>query len=182
MENIQIATFGGGCFWCVEAVIQRLKGVQKIEPGYAAGKTANPTYKEVCSGLTGHAEVIQVHFDADTISYRDLLTIFMTSHDPTTLNRQGGDVGTQYRSIILFHNPSQHKTALSVIDEVQPTYPDPIVTELQPLEVFYPAEQYHYDYFNNNGSARYCQVVINPKVNKLKEKYKSFLKEEEIQS
>lgn len=176
MDNIQIATFGGGCFWCVEAVIQRLRGVQKIEPGYAAGKTKNPTYKEVCSGLTGHAEVIQVHFNADIISYHDLLTIFMTSHDPTTLNRQGADKGTQYRSIILFHDTTQQKTALNVIDEVQPAYPNPIVTALEPLEEFYPAEQYHHEYYNNNGSARYCQIVIDPKVNKLKEKYQSYLK------
>ena len=154
MSNIQIATFGGGCFWCVEAVIQRLKGVQKLESGYSGGRFPNPTYKEVCGGLSGHAEVVQVTFDADTISYHDLITIFMTTHDPTTLNRQGADRGTQLKD----------------------TFPDPIVTEVSPLGTFFVAEDYHQNYFNDNMGASYCRIVIDPKVQKLRSAYSDKLK------
>jgi len=171
MENLQSATFGGGCFWCIEAVIQRLKGVESLKSGYSGGFIKNPPYREVCTGRTGHAEVIQVTFNPDIISYHDLLFIFMTSHDPTTLNRQGADVGTQYRSVILYHNEEQKKIAEQVFDEVKAFYDDPVVTELAAFEVFYNAEEDHQNYYNNNQEARYCQIVIDPKVQKLKKMY-----------
>ena len=171
MENAAVATFGGGCFWCIEAVIQRLKGVQSIKSGFSGGFIKNPPYREVCTGRTGHAEVIQVTFNPDIISYHDLVFIFMTSHDPTTLNRQGADVGTQYRSIILYHNVEQKAIAEQVFKEVQPAYSDPIVTELKALDVFYEAEEDHQNYYNNNQEARYCQIVIDPKIQKLKKMY-----------
>lgn len=175
MKNNQIATFGGGCFWCIEAIFQRIKGVVTITSGYAAGQTINPTYKEVCGGYTGHAEVVQIEFDPNIISYQDLITIFMTSHDPTTLNQQGADKGTQYRSIVLYHDLSQKQTALQVIDEVAKQYEQPIVTELKPADIFYPAEKRHQNYFNRNGYAPYCRIVIQPKINKLRAQYAHFL-------
>lgn len=178
MSNKQVATFGGGCFWCVEAVIQRLKGVESVVSGYAGGTMINPDYRSVCSGATGHAEVIQVTFNADEISYQDLITIFMTSHDPTTLNRQGADQGTQYRSIILYHDDVQKATAEHVLNELKAVFPQPIVTELVPLEQFYPAEKYHQNYYNNNSYAGYCRVVIDPKIKKLRDKYADRLKEQ----
>ena len=178
MSNKQVATFGGGCFWCVEAVIQRLEGVESVVSGYSGGKTLNPTYRDICSGTTEHAEVVQVTFDADVISYEDLVTIFMTSHDPTTLNRQGADRGTQYRSIILYHNDEQMLIAEKVINNLKDAFPDPIVTQLIALEKFYPAEKYHQDYYNNNSLAGYCRVVINPKISKLKQRYADKLKKE----
>ena len=168
---METATFGGGCFWCVEAVIQRLNGVEKVVSGYAGGATKHPTYKEVCTGATGHAEVIQVTFDPAVISYEDLLTVFMTTHDPTTLNRQGADVGTQYRSVIMYHNDEQKATAEKVLHQLKDTFPKPIVTQLEPLDVFYSAEGYHQNYFNDNPGAGFCQVVINPKVQKLRKMY-----------
>lgn len=171
-----LATFGGGCFWCIEAVIQRLKGIEKIVSGYADGHIKNPAYREVCSGNTGHAEVVQVTFDADEISYEDLLTIFMTSHDPTTLNAQGADRGTQYRSIVLYHNDEQKKIAKKVFKNVQEVYTMPIVTELKPLEVFYEAEDYHQNYYNENQEAGYCRAVIDPKIAKLRKMYADKLK------
>jgi len=174
--NKQIATFGGGCFWCIEAVIQRLKGVEQVVSGYTGGEVDNPDYRAICTGTTGHAEVIQVTFDADVISYEDLITIFMTSHDPTTLNRQGADRGTQYRSIILYHNDEQKVVAEKVLEHLKGSFPDPIVTQLALLEKFYPAENYHQDYYNNNTSAGYCRVVITPKIKKLREKYADRLK------
>jgi len=176
MSNIQIATFGGGCFWCVEAVIQRLKGVKKLESGYSGGRFPNPTYKEVCGGLSGHAEVVQVTFDADTISYHDLITIFMTTHDPTTLNRQGADRGTQYRSVIYYHNDEQKEIIEQVMEELKDTFPDPIVTEVSPLGTFFVAEDYHQNYFNDNMGASYCRIVIDPKVQKLRSAYSDKLK------
>ena len=176
MSNIQIATFGGGCFWCVEAVIQRLKGVKKLESGYSGGRFPNPTYKEVCGGLSGHAEVVQVTFDADTISYHDLITIFMTTHDPTTLNRQGADRGTQYRSVIYFHDDEQKQVIEQVMEELKDTFPDPIVTEVSPLGTFFVAEDYHQNYFNDNLGASYCRIVIDPKVQKLRASYSDKLK------
>ncbi|MDP5198805.1 peptide-methionine (S)-S-oxide reductase MsrA [Flavobacterium sp. DG2-3] len=171
MKNISIATFGGGCFWCIEAVIQRLKGVESIQSGFAGGFIKNPPYREVRTGRTGHAEVIQVAFNPDIISYHDLIFIFMTSHDPTTLNRQDADSGTQYRSIVLYHDEEQKEIAEKVFEEVQPAYPDPIVTELKAFEVFYKAEEDHQNYYNENQDAQYCQLVIDPKIQKLKKMY-----------
>jgi peptide-methionine (S)-S-oxide reductase len=175
-NNNQLATFGGGCFWCVEAIFQRLKGVDSVTSGYAGGHTDDPTYRSIGSGLTGHAEVIQVSFDPEVISYEDLVTIFMTSHNPTTRNRQGADHGTQYRSIVLFHDESQHKTAREVFAAMDALYTKAIVTELKPLDRFYPAEAYHQDYYNNNSSAGYCRVVIDPKLQKLRRHYADKLK------
>ncbi|RZJ49722.1 MAG: peptide-methionine (S)-S-oxide reductase [Flavobacterium sp.] len=171
MENLSVATFGGGCFWCIEAVIQRLKGIKTIKSGFSGGFIKNPPYREVCTGRTGHAEVIQVTFDPDIISYHDLITIFMTSHDPTTLNRQGGDNGTQYRSVVLYNDDSQKEITEKVFEEVQPVYADPIVTELKAFEVFYNAEDYHQNYYNQNKETGYCQIVIDPKIQKLKKMY-----------
>ncbi|MBF4487122.1 peptide-methionine (S)-S-oxide reductase MsrA [Flavobacterium sp. CSZ] len=171
MKNSAVATFGGGCFWCIEAVIQRLKGIKSLKSGFSGGFIKNPPYREVCTGRTGHAEVIQVTFDPDIISYHDLIFIFMTSHDPTTLNCQGADVGTQYRSIVLYHDEEQKAIAEQVLIEAKEFYKDPIVTELVPFEVFYNAEDDHQNYYNNNQDARYCQIVIDPKVQKLKKMY-----------
>ena len=171
MNNLSLATFGGGCFWCIEAVFQRLKGVESLKSGFAGGFIKNPPYREVCTGRTGHAEVIQVAFNPDIISYHDLLFIFMTSHDPTTLNRQGADKGTQYRSIVLYHNEEQKAIAEDVLKKVKTLYEDPIVTELAEYKAFYQAEEEHQNYYNNNQDARYCQIVIDPKVEKLKKMY-----------
>ncbi|MGK0388616.1 MAG: peptide-methionine (S)-S-oxide reductase [Maribacter sp.] len=179
MKN-KVATFGGGCFWCVEAIIQRLKGIEKVESGYTGGKPETANYKAVCSGTTGHAEVIQVTFEPSEISYEDLVTIFMTSHDPTTLNRQGADRGTQYRSIISYHNEEQRAIAENVITKLKSTFSDPIVTEISPLNVFHSAEKYHQDYYNRNSYAGYCRIVIDPKVNKLRAKYADKLKPEMV--
>ncbi|MEM9328513.1 MAG: peptide-methionine (S)-S-oxide reductase MsrA [Bacteroidota bacterium] len=178
MKTLEKATIGGGCFWCVEAVLQRLNGVQQVVSGYAGGKHANPSYREVCSGRSGHAEVVQVTFDPEVLSYRDLLTVFMTTHDPTTLNRQGADQGTQYRSTIMYHNETQRDVAESLLQELGAHFPEPIVTEVVPLKVFFEAEDYHQDYYNNNGTQGYCQVVIDPKVQKLKAQYADKLKPE----
>jgi peptide-methionine (S)-S-oxide reductase len=169
----EIATFGGGCFWCVEAVFTELKGVEKVESGYAGGTVPNPTYEEVCTGKTGHAEVVQVTFDSNVLSYKDLLKIFFTVHDPTTLNRQGADVGTNYRSVIFYHTDEQKREASEVISEVtaEGLWSAPIVTELQPFKAFYRAEQYHQEYFKNNPNQPYCRMVIVPKVRKFREHY-----------
>ncbi len=176
MSKIEIATFGGGCFWCVEAIIQRLKGITALEPGYTGGNApGKPTYREVCSGLTGHAEVIQVQFDSEILNYKDLLTVFMTTHDPTTLNRQGADRGTQYRSVIYYHNNAQKAIAETVIKELTDIYDDPIVTEISKLDIYYTAEDYHHNYYNNNENAAYCSAVISPKISKLKAKFAHLL-------
>lgn len=176
-KNIQTATIGGGCFWCVEAIIQELKGIKKVISGYTGGKApGKPTYREVCSGLTGHAEVVQVSFDAEKISYKDLLSVFMTSHDPTTLNQQGGDRGTQYRSVIYFHNEQQKQTAETVIKEMAGYYENPIETEVSALETFYEAEEYHQDYYRNNTAQGYCGAVITPKLAKLRKMHSDKLK------
>ena len=168
-RDLKTATIGGGCFWCVEAVLQELKGIERLVSGYTGGTApGKPTYREVCSGLTGHAEVVQVSFDSDIISYHDLLTVFMTSHDPTTLNRQGADRGTQYRSVIYYHNDSQKEMAQDVIAEMEAYYDDPIVTEVSPLETFYEAEQYHQNYYRTHTSEGYCSAVITPKLAKLR--------------
>lgn len=176
-NNVQIATFGGGCFWCVEAVFREIKGVEKVVSGYTGGNApGKPTYREVCSGLTGHAEVVQITFEPESISYEDLLVIFMTSHDPTTLNRQGGDVGTQYRSVIYYHDKNQKETATQVIKEVAKYYEKSIVTEVSPLGTFYEAEDYHQDYYRNNTSQGYCSAVITPKLAKLRKMHSEKLK------
>lgn len=174
---------GGGCFWCVEAVFKMLKGVSKVEPGYAGGTTENPTYEEVSSGRTGHAEVISIEYDPAQVSYRDLLTVFFGSHDPTTLNRQGADVGTQYRSIILTTNGEQKEEAEAFIKELNDSSKEgePIVTEVAPLTKFYPAEDYHRDYYANNPNQGYCQLVINPKLEKVKAKFAELLNDESKQ-
>ncbi|WP_298477947.1 peptide-methionine (S)-S-oxide reductase MsrA [uncultured Maribacter sp.] len=176
-STIQIATLGGGCFWCVEAVFNEIKGVEKIVSGYTGGTApGKPTYREVCSGLTGHAEVIQVTFDSSIITYHDLLVIFMTSHDPTTLNRQGGDTGTQYRSVIYYHDDTQKEIATVVTNEVAPYYQDPIVTEISAIGVFYEAEEYHQDYYRNNTEQGFCSAVITPKLAKLRKMHADKLK------
>ncbi|MCI4330872.1 MAG: peptide-methionine (S)-S-oxide reductase MsrA [Thermoplasmata archaeon] len=165
-----LATLGGGCFWCTEAVFLELRGVIGVVSGYAGGAKPNPTYEQVCSGRTGHAEVVQVEFDPTILSYHDLLTVFLTVHDPTTLNRQGADVGTQYRSVILFHDPAQKATAHAVIAEVQATgiWRGKLVTEVAPLTQFFPAEEYHRDYFRRHPEQAYCRMVIEPKVAKFR--------------
>jgi len=166
--NKQVATIGGGCFWCLEAVMQQLRGVSAVDPGYAGGVGDNPQYREVCSGETGHAEVIQVCFDADQISYHDLLTVFMTSHDPTTLDRQGADRGTQYRSTIMYRNEEQKQIAKQVLLAMSDSFSDRVVTEVVPLKKFFPAEAYHRNYYTKNASQGYCRVVIEPKLAKLR--------------
>jgi peptide-methionine (S)-S-oxide reductase len=169
-SKTELATVGGGCFWCTEAVLERLPGVLKVTSGYAGGHTANPTYEEVCTGETGHAEVIQVEFDPAVITYDKILEVFFEAHDPTTLNRQGADAGTQYRSVIFFHNAEQQKAAARAKIAAQSLWPDPIVTEIAPLTKFYPAEGYHQDYFRKNPNQGYCTFVIKPKVKKLEAK------------
>jgi len=174
----EIATLAGGCFWCLEAAFQQLKGVSRVTSGYAGGTVPNPSYEAVCTGTTGHAEVTQVEFDPTVISYRDLLDVFFTIHDPTTLNQQGGDVGTQYRSAIFSQSPEQQRTARAAIAELeaQHVWDDPIVTEVAPLDVFYPAEAYHRDYYNRNQDQPYCRAVIAPKVAKLRKHFMEKLK------
>ena len=177
-DHTEVATLGGGCFWCIDTLFRDLKGVEKVVSGYSGGETVNPTYKDVCSGRTGHAEVIEVTFDPAVLSYRDLLGVFFTVHDPTTPNRQGGDVGEQYRSVILYHSPEQRATAQQVIDELtsEHVWDDPIVTQLVPFTAFYPAEAYHQEYYALNPEQPYCQVVIAPKVAKFRKKYLDRLK------
>ncbi|NBB86337.1 MAG: peptide-methionine (S)-S-oxide reductase MsrA [Bacteroidetes bacterium] len=177
-DHLEQATLGGGCFWCVEAVFVRVEGVERVVSGYAGGHMPNPTYRQVCSKTTGHAEVVQITFDPAVVSYRDLLEIFFTTHDPTTPNRQGNDVGPQYRSIILYHDDAQRATAEAVIEELQATdvFDDPIVTEVEPLETFYPAEEEHQDYYEQHGWQPYCVAVIRPKVAKLRDKHADKLK------
>ena len=169
----EVATFGGGCFWCLDAVYRELRGVEKVESGYAGGTKPNPTYREVCSGQTGHAEVVQITFDPTEITYRELLEVFFTIHDPTTKDRQGADVGTQYRSIILTSSAEQARTAREVIDEItaEKVWDDQIVTKIEPLTTFYSAEKYHQDYFANNAEQPYCRIVIEPKVVKFRKKF-----------
>jgi peptide-methionine (S)-S-oxide reductase len=174
----EIITVGGGCFWCTEAVFDMLNGVEKVESGYSGGSIRNPTYREVCGGDTGHAEVVQITFDPRVLPLGDLLSIFLTTHDPTTPNRQGADVGTQYRSVIFHRTEAQKRAAEEAIRKMEAAkiWDDPIVTEIAPFEVFYPAEQYHQEYFARNPAAPYCQVVIAPKVAKAREAYRERLK------
>ena len=177
-DQLEIATFGNGCFWCTEAIFQQLDGVESVLPGYTGGDSKNPSYKEICTGTTGHAEVIQIAFDPKIISYRELLDVFFYTHDPTTLNRQGNDVGTQYRSAIFYLNSAQKEEAVKMIDQltVEKVYDNPIVTEVTALDVFYEAEDYHVNYYNNNKNQGYCRAVINPKLDKFVKKYGSKLK------
>ena len=177
-EKTEYATFGGGCFWCVEAIFERIAGVHKVVSGYAGGQVVNPSYKQVTTGRTGHAEVIQISYDPEKVSYKVLLEIFFKTHDPTTLNRQGADVGTQYRSIVLYHQDEQREEAEKVIDALNNAgiWEDPIVTQVEPFEKFYSAEGYHQEYFENNPNQGYCRVVIQPKVEKFEKVFKEKLK------
>ena len=174
----QLATLAGGCFWCLEAVFEQLRGVTKVVSGYSGGHVPKPSYEAVCTGTTGHAEVVQVTFNPDELSYRDLLGVFFTLHDPTTLDRQGGDVGTQYRSAIFYHDDEQRRTAEEVVRELEAehVFDEPIVTKIEPLTVFYPAEEYHREYYRRNSNQPYCRAVIAPKVAKLRSKYLEKLK------
>lgn len=174
------ATFGGGCFWCTEAVFQQVKGVLKVESGYSGGTVKNPAYKEVCSGTTGHAEVVQIVFNPEEISFEELLEIFYLTHDPTTLNRQGNDVGTQYRSVIFYRNDNQRKLAEKVKQEVQKSghYTNPVITEISPFTAFYRAEDYHQNYYNDNKNQPYCSFVISPKLEKFRKTFTNKLKSE----
>lgn len=174
----ETTTLGGGCFWCLEAVYQELEGVQHVESGYTGGHVVNPTYEQVCDGTSGHAEVVRVTFDPDIVSYREILEIFFTIHDPTTLNRQGNDVGTQYRSVIYFHSPAQQETAKHVIAEMANVWDAPIVTELSPAETYYKAEAYHQNYFRQNPLQGYCAFVVAPKVAKFRKTFAHKMKSE----
>ncbi len=178
MENqtIKFAYFGGGCFWCTEAIFKNIQGVISTCPGYAAGQMAHPSYEQVCSGQTGHAEMLRIEYDQNIISFEKLLEIFFVTHDPTTVNRQGNDIGSQYRSIILYTDAEQQHTAQYFITKIAKDFSLPIVTELKPFSVFYEAEEYHHDYFFRNPTQAYCQITINPKLQKLKAKYSSLLK------
>ena len=180
MNQLELATFGNGCFWCTEAIFEQLKGVSKVESGYAGGEVKNPSYKEVCNGTTGHAEVIRLTYDPQVISFRELLDVFFDTHDPTTLNRQGADVGTQYRSAIFYHNDEQKADAEQMIADLkkEKVFDDAIVTEVTAINNYYVAETYHQDYYNNNKNQGYCRMVINPKLEKFVKKYRSKLKSE----
>jgi len=175
-EKLEKATLGGGCFWCLEAVYENVKGVVDVVSGYAGGHTENPDYRSVCSGTTGHAEVVQITYDPNIVSYKDLLDIFWTIHDPTTPDRQGADVGTQYRSVIFYHDEAQKKIAEASKKEAQAKFRDPIVTQIAPLTKFWPAEAYHQDYFRNNPDQGYCRAVVAPKVDKFKTHHKGWVK------
>ncbi|MEM6510737.1 MAG: peptide-methionine (S)-S-oxide reductase MsrA [Pseudomonadota bacterium] len=175
-NNIQIATFGGGCFWCIDAAFRRVKGVLNVSSGYAGGEIENPSYQQICTGLTGHAEVVQLDFDSSIVSYSTLLEMFFTLHDATQLNRQGNDVGTQYRSVIYYHDEKQKAESQAMIDALQKQIREPIVTELSPLTNFYPAEQYHQDYYNENPNQGYCSILIAPKLAKFEQYYAGKLK------
>src|SRR5512142_2112315 len=179
-KNLEVATLAGGCFWCLEAVYDELKGVQSVESGYSGGHVANPSYRAVCTRNTGHAEVVQIQFDPNVVSYRDLLNVFFTIHNPTTLNRQGADAGTQYRSAIFYHDEEQKKIAEEVIKDLnaQKIWDNPIVTELTKFDKFYQAEDYHQEYFANNPYQPYCQVVVAPKVGKFRKHFIEMLKKQ----
>ncbi|HEY8531655.1 MAG TPA: peptide-methionine (S)-S-oxide reductase MsrA [Limnochorda sp.] len=176
--NLEVATLGGGCFWCLEAVYQEVEGVERVLPGYSGGHVEHPSYEQVCTGTTGHAEVVQLTFDPQVISYRELLEIFFSIHDPTTPNRQGADVGPQYRSVIFYHNPEQEAVARELIEQLERegVYGAPIVTEVVPFKAFYPAEAYHHRYFERNPNQGYCQVVIAPKLAKFRKTHAHRLK------
>lgn len=177
-QSRELATLAGGCFWCLEAVYKELRGVERVVSGYAGGHVERPTYRDVCDGTTGHAEVVQITFDPSAVSYKELLEVFFTIHDPTTLNRQGADVGTQYRSAVFYHTPEQRETAEQTIAEMDAArvWDSPIVTEVAPLTEFYPAEDYHQDYFERNASQPYCRAVVAPKVSKFRKLFLDRLK------
>lgn len=179
VNKLDNAILGGGCFWCIEAILNDLKGVEKVESGYSGGSVKNPTYEMVCSGKTGHAEVVKITFDPEIISYGKILEIFFHIHDPTTLNRQGNDIGTQYRSVIFYNSDVQKKTAEEVIKNITASglWGDPVVTEVTALEEYYPAENYHQDYYNNNKEKSYCSIVIAPKIAKFYKEYKDLIKD-----
>lgn len=179
-KKMEVVTLGAGCFWCIETIFQNLKGVEKVVSGYSNGQTKNPTYKEVCSGFTGHAEVAQITFDPAVISFAEILEVFFQTHDPTQLNRQGNDVGTQYRSAVFYHTENQKNEALRIIKELNSSgaWPNPIVTEVAPADTFYPAEDYHQNYFNLNGNQPYCQFVVRPKLEKFKKVFKDKVNEQ----
>lgn len=173
----EIATFGGGCFWCTEAALKELAGVESVTSGYAGGEVDNPTYEAVCSGTTGHAEVVQVEYDPDTIPYDELLEVFFATHDPTQLNQQGPDVGSQYRSIVLYHDETQREQAAAYIEALDEEYDNSVVTELESLEEFFTAEEYHQDYFEKNPADAYCRMHAQPKVEKVRERFRSKLQQ-----
>jgi peptide-methionine (S)-S-oxide reductase len=177
-QSKELATLAGGCFWCLEAIYKELRGVERVVSGYAGGHVERPNYREVCEGTTGHAEVVQITFDPSLVSYKELLEVFFTIHDPTTLNRQGADVGTQYRSAVFYHTPEQRETAGQTIAEMEAArvWDSPIVTEVVPLDRFYPAEGYHQDYFEKNPSQPYCRAVVEPKVSKFRKLFLDRLK------
>jgi len=179
-DQLDVATLAGGCFWCVEAIFRELKGVHEVVPGYTGGHVANPTYEQVCTGTTGHAEAVQITYDPEVISFEDLLDVFWRTHDPTTLNRQGADVGTQYRSAIFYHDEVQKGVAEKSKAETEASglWPDPIVTEIVPYRSFYPAEEYHRDYYRRNPNQPYCRAVIDPKIQKLRKAFREKLKQE----
>ncbi|MEZ6063428.1 MAG: peptide-methionine (S)-S-oxide reductase MsrA [Planctomycetaceae bacterium] len=179
-SKTKLATFGGGCFWCTEAVYDRLKGVKKVTSGYSGGSVVNPTYAQVCTGSTGHAEVIQIEYDPKEIAFEQVLDVFFHTHDPTTLNRQGADVGTQYRSVVFFHDEEQKQQTQDMIRTLNASgdFDRPIVTKLEEFEKFYPDEDYHQNYFDQNGGQPYCQIVVGPKVAKFQKRYQSMLKKE----
>ncbi|MEM3186417.1 MAG: peptide-methionine (S)-S-oxide reductase MsrA [Conexivisphaerales archaeon] len=172
----QLATLGGGCFWCTEAIFSELKGIESVQPGYSGGRVPNPSYEQVCTDKTGHAEVVQIVFDDNIITYKDILRVFFSTHDPTQLNRQGEDIGTQYRSIILYHDDKQKREAAEIMQEAKDLWDKPIVTELVMFEQFYPAEDYHKDYFRRNPDKPYCRLVIAPKVEKFRKHFIDMLK------
>jgi len=177
-KQLEVAILGGGCFWCIEAVFSLLKGVEKVESGYSGGKMENPTYEKVSTGTTGHVEVVQISFNPDVISFKEILEVFFSSHDPTTLNRQGQDIGTQYRSVIFFHDDQQKAIAEQIIKELTETktWNMPIVTQIEPFKIFYKAEEYHQNYFKNHPEKSYCSIIIAPKIGKLKQHYLGKLK------
>jgi len=178
MATTELATFGGGCFWCIESAFNQVKGVNEAVSGYSGGHLDNPTYQQICQGTSGHAEVIQITFDPEIISYEQLLEVFFQLHDPTQLNRQGNDVGTQYRSVIFFHSPEQQQSAINIISNIesQQIWTDPVVTELSPSTTFYRAESYHQNYANENPEQPYCALIINPKLAKFKNQFRHLLK------
>ena len=175
-ERREIATLGGGCFWCLDAAYREIRGVTRVVSGYAGGDVADPSYQQVCTGRTGHAEVVQVEFDPEVISYSDILDVFWSVHNPTTKDRQGADVGTQYRSVIFTGDDAQAAAARASAAAIQAAWPDPVVTQIEPLQAFYPAEEYHQDYFARNPNQGYCQVVINPKLEKVREHHAALLR------
>jgi peptide-methionine (S)-S-oxide reductase len=179
-KELEIATLANGCFWCTEAIFSRVVGIKSVLPGYSGGKTSNPSYEQVCAGITGHAETIQIEYDPKIISYEKILDIFWHTHDPTTLNRQGNDIGTQYRSAIFYHDENQRDTAEKLKRELEKegVFKNPIVTEIVPFSNFYPAEDYHKEYYENNRNAPYCSFVIDPKIQKLLQKYSDKIKQE----